>query len=207
MTTIDADTPLPDELEAAHRLIRELLATLHHQTYLNAKLQHQLEQLLRQIYGKRSEKLDPNQLLLFAREFLEAAAPEPEPMATPEPETTREPEPTPAKRPSPGHGRKPLPAHLVRKPVLHDVPLQERPCPDCGVERRPMGQEVREQLEYVPASLIVLKHIRPKYACQSCQANVVIAQRLPGVVRPAWPKRIDIGQAPGVRENSGKQGV
>jgi transposase len=185
MTPIDADMPLPDDLESAHRLIRELLATLLQKTYLTEKLQRQLEQLLRQIYGKRSEKLDPNQLLLFAREFLEAAEPAPE--ATPEPETIAEPVTAPAKRPSPGHGRKPLPAHLVRKPVLHDVSLEERACPDCGVERRLIGEEVREQLEYVPASMIVLQHIRPKYACQSCQGNVVIAQRLPEPIEKGLP--------------------
>ena len=68
MTPIDSDTPLPDDLEAAHRMIRELLATLRQQTHLNDKLQHQLEQLLRRLYGRKSEKLDPDQLLLFARD-------------------------------------------------------------------------------------------------------------------------------------------
>src|SRR6185437_7245002 len=67
MTTPDADSPLPDDIESAHRLIRELLATLRQQAHLNQSLQHQLEQLLRRLYGKRSEKLDPDQLLLFAR--------------------------------------------------------------------------------------------------------------------------------------------
>src|SRR3954468_15178875 len=99
MTPLDADTPLPDDLEAAHRLIRELLETLREQTHLNANLQHQLEQLLRRIYGKKSEKLDPNQLLLFAREILEATAPETKPEAEP---------PAAAKPPAKGHGRKPL---------------------------------------------------------------------------------------------------
>jgi transposase len=185
MTPIDADMPLPEDLESAHRLIRELLATLLQRTYLTEKLQRQLEQLLRQIYGKRSEKLDPNQLLLFAREFLEAAAPAPE--TTPTPETIPEPASAPAKRPSPGHGRKPLPANLPRKRIVHDVPPEERACPDCGVERRPIGEEIREQLEYVPASMIVLQHIRPKYACQSCCANIVIAERLPEPIEKGLP--------------------
>jgi hypothetical protein len=152
MTPVAIDTPLPDDIEAAHRLIRELLATLHEQTHLNEKLQHQLEQLLRRIYGKKSEKLDPNQLLLFAREIVEAAGPE----TTPEPEPTPEPVATaPAKPPIKGHGRKPLPASLPRKRVVHDVPPEQRLCPDCGTERACIGEEVREQLEYVPASLIV----------------------------------------------------
>src|SRR4051812_41192152 len=127
MRTLDADSPLPDDIESAHRLIRELLATLRQQTHLNESLQHQLEQLLRRLYGKKSEKLDPNQLLLFPREILEAGGPE----------ITPEPTPAAARPPAQGHGRKPLPASLPRKRIVHDVPLEERPCPDCGAIRRP----------------------------------------------------------------------
>jgi transposase len=183
MTTFDADTPLPDDIESAHRLIRELLVSLHQQAHLNEKLQHQLELLLRRLYGQKSEKLDPDQLWLFAREILEATGPPP----TPEPEPTSEPESPPAKPPVKGHGRKPLPASLPRRPVVHDVPLEERSCPECGGLRACIGEEVREQLEYVPASLIVLQHIRPKYACQSCHAHVVIAQRLPEPIEKGLP--------------------
>src|SRR5206468_9864362 len=79
--------PLPDDLETAHQLIRELLATLGQQLHLNAKLQHQLEQLLRHRYGRKGERIDPAQLLLFAQEILAQAEPEPEP----EPEPTAPP--------------------------------------------------------------------------------------------------------------------
>jgi transposase len=182
MTHIDANTPLPSDIAAAHQLIRELLATLHQQTYLNEKLQHQLEQLLRQIYGRKSEKLDPNQLLLFARELLEAADPKPETLPEPEPSPAT---PTTTKRP--GHGRKPLPACLTRRRIVHDVDLEDRACPDCGEERRPIGEEIREQLDYVPASLIVLQHVRPKYACAACQGNIVIAARLPEPIEKGLP--------------------
>lgn len=182
MTPHDDDTPLPDDLEGAHRLIRELLATLRQQTHLNAHLQHQLEQILRRIYGKKSEKLDPNQLLLFAQEVAAAGGPE----LTPEPEPTPAAEPPAKPRPA-GHGRKPLPASLPRRRVLHDVSLEQRLCPECGTERRPIGEEVREQLEYVPASLIVLEHVRPKYACADCLAHVVIAERLPEPIEKGLP--------------------
>jgi transposase len=70
---------------------------------------------------------------------------------------------------------------------VHDVPAEERLCPDCGAERRPFGEEVREQLEYVPASLVVLEHVRPKYACKACAANVVIAERFPEPIEKGLP--------------------
>src|SRR5882757_20478 len=110
--------PLPDDLETAHQLIRELLNTLGQQIHLNAKLQHQLEQLLRHRYGRKSERVDPAQLLLFAQEILAQAEPEPEPDPASEPT----PPPCAPRRQKKGHGRKPLPASLPREPVLHDVP-------------------------------------------------------------------------------------
>jgi transposase len=175
--------PLPDDLETAHQLIRELLKTLAQQIHLNDKLQHQLEQLLRQRYGPKGERIDPAQLLLFAQEILAQA--EPTPAATSEPTTASTPTPSAVKKK--GHGRKPLPASLPRKPVPHDVPPEQRVCPDCGGERTCIGQEVHEQLEYIPASLVVLEHIRPKYACQACEGNVVIADTLPQPIDKGLP--------------------
>src|SRR3954452_17291351 len=100
--------PLPDDLETAHQLIRELLETLGQQLHLNAKLQHQLEQLLRHRYGRKGERVDPAQLLLFAQEILAQAEPEPTPQPGPAPESPLPPgAPQPKKK---GHGRKPLPA-------------------------------------------------------------------------------------------------
>ena len=173
------DFALPDDLGTAHRQIREQAETLRQQGHLIAKLQHQLEQLLRQRYGKKGETVDPDQLLLFAHDILAQT----EPMS-PAPQS---PEPTASKPKSEGHGRKPLPASLPRARIVHDVALADRACPDCGDERRPIGEEVREQLEYVPACLIVLEHVRPKYACQACAAHVVIAERLPEPIEKGLP--------------------
>src|SRR4051795_557936 len=101
---ITAVDPLPDDLETAHQLIRELLETLGQQIHLNAKLQHQLEQLLRHRYGRKSERIDPAQLLLFAQEILAQAEPEPEPEPATEPTSP----PSTPRREKNGHGRKPL---------------------------------------------------------------------------------------------------
>jgi transposase len=177
--------PLPGDLKTAHQRILELQETLGQQIHLNEKLQHQLEQLLRQRYGKKSERIDPAQLLLFVQEILAQAEPAPTPTA--DLEATSAPTPAPSTSRKNGHGRKPLPASLPRRPVMHDVPLAQRVCPDCGAERTCIGKEVREQLEYVPASFVVLEHIRPKYACQTCEGNVVIAERLPEPIDKGLP--------------------
>jgi hypothetical protein len=136
------DAAPPDDLETARRQIRGRAEALRRQGQLIARLQHRLEQLLRQRDGKKGEKVDPGQLLLFAHEALARAGP-----VAPAPRTV---EPAAAK-PGPGNrGRKPLPASLPRRRIVHDVAPEGRACPGCGAERRPMGEEVREQLDTSP---------------------------------------------------------
>ncbi len=65
-------------------------------------------------------------------------------------------------------GRKPLPADLPRVDVIHDIPEEEKHC-DCGVPLSCIGQDVSEKLDYVPARLRVVRHIRLKYACKGCE--------------------------------------
>ncbi len=184
----DLTIELPTDLDSCHSLIRELLETLHQQGLLIGNMQHQLERLLRQRFGRSSEKIDPDQLLLFAADILAELDAPPATEPQPAPAADAPPPPAPAEKPKrKGHGRRPLPAHLPRHPVLHDVPPDERACPDCGCQRQCIGAEVREQLDYRPASLVVIEHIRPKYACKECQGNVVIADRLPEPIEKGLP--------------------
>lgn len=172
------DATLPDDLATAHRQIRDQAETLRQQGHLIARLQHQLEQLLRQRYGRKGEHVAPGQLLLFAPETIKVIAP----AAGPPPEEGA----AHAPAPRPG-GRKPLPAGLPRRRIVHDISPEHRACPECGAERRKIGEETREQLEYIPASLVVLDHVRPKYACKCCEAHVVIAPRLPEPIEKGLP--------------------
>ena len=64
--------------------------------------------------------------------------------------------------------RHPLPAHLPRETIEH-LP-QAQCCPDCGGHLKRLGEDVSEQLEYVPASFRVIRHVRPKLACTKCDA-------------------------------------
>ncbi len=43
-------------------------------------------------------------------------------------------------------------------------------CTACGARLRKIGQDVSEQLEYVPAHFKVIRHVRPKLACVACHA-------------------------------------
>jgi len=63
-----------------------------------------------------------------------------------------------------------LPAHLPRETVEHLPEVQC--CPACGGGLKHLGDDVCEQLEYVPASFRVIRHVRPKLACAKCDAIV-----------------------------------
>jgi transposase len=162
---------LPNDVEALKALIRGLVDALEKSQRRNEQLEHRLAVLLKARFGPRADRLDPKQLLLFAKEILaEAEKPAPEPEPQPEPK---------AKAPSNGngHGRRPLPKDLPRKQVVHDLSDEEKRCPCCGEMRVRISAEVSEQLEYEPAKLYVIEHERPTYACPKCEGNVETASK------------------------------
>jgi transposase len=129
-------------------------------------MEHQLAQLLRRLYGRSAEKLDPKQLALFADllKQLDEAAPSTPP---PEPPTA----PAPSALAAKGHGRRQLPADLRRERRIHDLPEAEKLCPCCGAKRQLIGEETSEQLAYQPAEVTIIEHVRLKYACKACEAQ------------------------------------
>ncbi len=159
---------LPDDLAQCHALIGELAATIRLQELEKARLAHRLDCLLRRVYGRSSEKLDPAQLLLFAAEAMAAVGAEAPQSVEAEPEggTKRK-----------GHGRKRPPVELPHLPIEHPVPESEKVCDGCGAQKKRIGQKVTEQLEYAPASLFVIDHIRPVLACPCCQEGVTVAPK------------------------------
>lgn len=70
--------------------------------------------------------------------------------------------------------RKPIPKDMPRETIIHDIPEHEKIC-SCGAHLVRIGEEISEQIKYIPAQLSVVQHMRPKYACKPCQENVKIA--------------------------------
>jgi len=66
--------------------------------------------------------------------------------------------------------RKPLPEHLPREIVTHAP--DGNCCSDCGGQLRQFGEDVSEQLEYIPDSFKVIRHVRPKFSCSGCDRVV-----------------------------------
>jgi transposase len=156
------DPPLPKDLGACHAMIGELLEQIQGANRRMQRLEHQLEGLLRRLYGRSAERLDPNQMVLFA-DLLKQLQPETTP---PAPEAPTAP---PAPSTSGGHGRRRIPEDLPRRRIVHDLAEEEKPCPCCGKMREMIGDEKSEQLDYEPAKLSVIEHVRLKYACRACE--------------------------------------
>ncbi|WP_156494926.1 IS66 family transposase, partial [Oleiphilus sp. HI0128] len=56
---------------------------------------------------------------------------------------------------------------------------EDKSCDDCGHELHRMGEDKSEQLEFIPAQIKVIEHVRPKYSCRHCEqhaTNVTIKQ-------------------------------
>ncbi len=152
-----------------------------------ARLRQIILDLQRHRFGRRSEKLDADQLSLALEELeqtlaaLEAA---PESAETSEVRRAR-----PVRRQV---NRGNLPGDLPREEVVVDI--TDKSCPCCGGTLHPIGADVSERLDIVPARLRVLVTRRPKYACRSCQEGVVQAPAPARIVEGGLPTEALIAQ-------------
>jgi transposase len=78
-------------------------------------------------------------------------------------------------------GRKAIAAHLPRVQILHDIAESERQCA-CGSTLIEIGNEISEQLDYVPPKIQVLQLVRKKYACPGCEQCLKTAPLPPQIL-------------------------
>jgi transposase len=123
------------------------------------KLKARIARLLRQSYGSSSERLrgQVEQFELQLAEIDELLA-ETESVCADTVNTTPK-----TQKPK----RRPLPPMLPRDTIDHQAP---ETCPACGDALRPLGEDVTEVLDYVPGSFRVVRHVRPKLSCRSCES-------------------------------------
>lgn len=161
------------ELVARLTLLEDLNQATHHEnTQLHSRcalLQEQLDWFKQQLFGRSSEKrkpadISPDQGRLFneAEAICDNTASE---MVT-----------------IPAHqrkkrGRKPLSADLPRIDVIHDLPEEEKVCAYDGTPLQRIGEETSEQLDYIPAQVRVIRHVRLKYACPCCEQHIKLADK------------------------------
>ena len=168
---------LPDDVQALKLIIAHRDQTIEH-------LQAALVRLRNWRFGRSSEKgvPDENQAALDLEDIVAVNDDDPQ-ERIPDQDTTQDP---PARRRGrrgvkPDHGEVPLgvlPEHLPRETIVHAP--ENCNCPACGHGMRELGQDVSEQLDWVPGHLRALRHVRPKLSCGNC-AKIV---QLPAPPRP-----------------------
>jgi hypothetical protein len=142
------------EVEAALAEVREA----------NRRLEDILRTSQREQFGKRSEKLSPDQFNLaledaeLAQGVLEAAQEKAEAALR-----GKDAEAPGKPRRNRGH----LPPHLPRVERVIEPVITQCPC-GCGEMAR-IGEDVSERLDVIPAQFRVLVTRRPKYACRRCR--------------------------------------
>ncbi len=168
---------LPDDVEILKNLVlgREELIE---------KLMAEISRLRRWRFGRSSEKMDATlaqlQLLL---EGLQTQAPAthdaPEARIPAEESKERDAGNTNKDRSRRAAAKRgALPDHLPRQTVMHEPTHCD--CPACGSAMRRLGEDVSEQLDWVPGYLRVLRPVRQKLSCGRC-AKIV---QLPAPSRP-----------------------
>jgi len=89
-------------------------------------------------------------------------------------------------RTEPKTGREKLLEHLPIEECVCELPEEEMQCPHCGSKLAKIGREIiREELEYVPAKLTVIRYIRYAYACPKCKKTTH-----PYIVKSAAPSPV-----------------
>jgi transposase len=131
------------------------------------------------MFGRKSERLDPDQLELAFEDIETGIAAVEAEGDTDETLTAVRPD-----RPARKVNRGSLPKHLPR--------VEEMIEPDgtscrCGGDRHMIGEDVSERLDVIPAQFRVIVTRRPKYACRSCED---------GVVQAPAPARLILGGMP-----------
>src|SRR6202162_326674 len=160
---------LADERNVA---IAQRDAALHE----NEKLLLILSQYKRALFGRRSEKMDADQLqfLLSGDEqsIVPGAANE-NAAADAAGNDTKASAPDKSARPRPNRNRGMLPVHLPRVDVVIDV--ESKICPCCGGSLHKIGETVKEMFDVVPVQYRVKRMVRPRYGCRGCESGVVQA--------------------------------
>lgn len=160
----------PSDLTGALALIEKQRLALEKLKRENELLRRKVDELCRKLFGKKSEKVDPNQLQL-ALEILEEEKKTDEPVEMDSGESLGE-----ARPKRKGTGRRSLEETdlpVVQK--LNDVSEEAKVCSCCSTPKVEIGRESSRKLDYEPSSLHVVETVTPRYACPKCKEGVVSA--------------------------------
>jgi transposase len=134
-----------------------LLAEVKSQALLIAKLRHQLAGHWIHRFGASSETIEQLQLALEASEIAVTKMTAKLQPADEEPDEEKN---TPKRRP--------IPDHIPRVEV--ELTTDDADCAHCGGALRRLGEDVTEELKYVPGRFVAPRIVRPRVTCSGCES-------------------------------------
>lgn len=143
---------LLQEIDRLNKLVLEKDQQIDH-------LNELLETLKRKRFGSSSEKLKNKDLGTFN----EAEELDSDDIIVPEHKRKR-------------GGRKKLPDELPREEIIIELDENDRICPTDGSILEEIGEDISEDLEIIPAKVIVKRIIKKKYACKVCNKSLKTAK-------------------------------
>jgi transposase len=154
------DKGLPDDVGTLKALVQA-------ERIENDRLRAIIKELQQSQFGRRSEKIDPEQLRLTLGEIERAAAEK-------EADEKKDDATLEASRGRDRHvNRGALPKHLPR--IEDNIEPTSTQCPCCGGAMHVIGEDASERLDVIPAQFRVIVTRRPKYGCRACESAVVQA--------------------------------
>ena len=179
---------LPNDLDALRALVSSLsserdaaIEECRRVTEQNDRLHHLLRQLQRAQFGRRSERLDPDQMQLVLEDIETAIA---EQDAKEEKKETAE-KPADPQRKKRRANRGSLPAHLARIHVT--LAPESTVCPCCHGAMHVIGEDTAERLDVIPAQYRVIVTHRPQYGCRACEAAPIQAPAPERLIKGGLP--------------------
>jgi len=124
-------------------------------------LQEQLNLAIARRFAASSEKISPDQVLLFDEAESDLLLHDANIDESSSEDSIVIPAHTRKKS-----GRKPLPKTLPRKDVIYELTESERVCPHDGNLLTEMNEVISEQLDIIPAKIQVIRHIQKQYSCR-----------------------------------------
>ena len=80
-----------------------------------------------------------------------------------------------------------IPENIEVEEESHELPEEERVCPECGEIMQPIGTDVRETLKLIPAKAVLRRDIYVTYGCANCRDTGI---KVPIVETPKEPALI-----------------
>lgn len=177
---------LPADIDALHVLVAAARAERDaaiverdHALSQIDRLRHLLRQLQRAQFGRRSEKLDPEQLLLALEDIEQAIA------GNEAADDKKDPVAARARSEKRRANRGTLPVHLPHVDVT--IEPEDTNCPCCRAPMHVIGEETSQRLDVIPAQFRVVVTHRPKYACRACEQAVVQAPAPERLIKGGLP--------------------